>query len=355
VKNSEKGQVLPLVLAALAIGSVVITPFLTHASTSLIGSRTYGQAIAEQYTADAGVEHAIWRLTNGGLANELSSPGDSTTYQLSETINNIAPSITVTRINSSSPIYAFRGGGSNAFWRYDIQGNIWTAMANAPANVGSGGALTYDGSYIYAFGGSSTRTFWRYDIQANTWTTMTDAPANVGSGGALTYDGNYVYAFRGGTTKTFWRYDIQADTWTTRADAPANVGSGGALTYSGSYIYAFRGGNTKAFWRYDIQANTWTTRANAPANLGDGGALTYDGSYIYAFRGGTTRAFWRYDIQGDTWTTMTNAPANVGGGGAFTNEIGANYELISTAGDNTVRAEVRIAGGAVFVLSWEVE
>jgi hypothetical protein len=309
--NSEKGQVLPLVLAALAIGSVVITPFLSHASASLIGSRTYGQAIAEQYTADTGVEHAIWRLTNGGLANQLHSPGDNITYQLSETINSIAPSITVTRLNSSRPLYALRGGSSNAFWRYNIQSNDWTAMANTPANVSSGGALTFDGSYIYAL--------------------------------------------RGGTTATFWRYNIQSNNWTTRANTPATVSSGGALTFDGSYIYAFRGNSTRTFWRYNIQSNSWTAMANTPANVGDGGALTYDGTYIYAFRGGGNNPFWRYDIQGNTWTTMTNAPGTVGSGGSFTNEIGANYEIISTAGDNTVRAEVRIAGGAVFILSWQVE
>ncbi len=60
--NGEKGQVLPLVLLALAIGSVVVTPFVGHAGSSLIGSRIYRQAITEQYSCDAGVEWALWRL-----------------------------------------------------------------------------------------------------------------------------------------------------------------------------------------------------------------------------------------------------------------------------------------------------
>ena len=95
--------------------------------------------------------------------------------------------------------------------------------------------------------------------------------------------------------------------------------------------------------------------ANAPANVSSGGALTYDGSYIYAFRGSSTSTFWEYDTQGDTWTAMANAPANVGAGGAFANEIGTNYEIMSTAGDKTVRAEVGIVDGSVSVLSWQVE
>ena len=65
--NSEKGQALPLALLALAIGTLVIAPFLGHASSSLIGSRIYGQAITEQYSCDAGVEWALWRLKENPL------------------------------------------------------------------------------------------------------------------------------------------------------------------------------------------------------------------------------------------------------------------------------------------------
>jgi hypothetical protein len=94
--NSEKGQALPLSILALALGTMVITPFLGHASSSLTGSRVYEQGISEGYSSDAGVEHAIWNLTKGSLAEQLTEPGDSLTYQLSETVNGIAPSITVT-------------------------------------------------------------------------------------------------------------------------------------------------------------------------------------------------------------------------------------------------------------------
>ncbi len=63
--NSQKGQVLPLALVALAIGILTIAPFLSHAGSSIIGSRIYQQSISEQYSADAGVEHAIWHLQSG--------------------------------------------------------------------------------------------------------------------------------------------------------------------------------------------------------------------------------------------------------------------------------------------------
>ncbi len=116
----------------------------------------------------------------------------------------------------------------------------------------------------------------------------TNAPANVGAGGALAYDGvRYIYAFRGNNQTAFWRYDTTNNSWATRTAAPNGVGAGGSLAYDGSrYIYAFRGNNRVTFWRYDTTANSWATRTAAPDRVGAGGALAYDGSrYIYAFRG----------------------------------------------------------------------
>ena len=95
MRNGEKGQALPIVLILVAFGGLVMTPFLGQASSSLIGSRIYGTAISQQYSGDAGVEHAIWDLTYDDLADQVPSPGDSTSYQLGEAINGIAANITV--------------------------------------------------------------------------------------------------------------------------------------------------------------------------------------------------------------------------------------------------------------------
>ena len=72
----------------------------SHVGTSLIASRLYGEMISQQYSSDAGVEHAIWRLTYGGLAGDLTAPGDNTTYQLGEAINGIKPDIFVIRTDN---------------------------------------------------------------------------------------------------------------------------------------------------------------------------------------------------------------------------------------------------------------
>ena len=62
MRNSERGQALPLALLVLAAGMLIVAPFLGHASSNLIGSRTYAEVITGQYSCDAGVEWALWRL-----------------------------------------------------------------------------------------------------------------------------------------------------------------------------------------------------------------------------------------------------------------------------------------------------
>ena len=93
--KSEKGQALPLVLIAIAIGALVIPSFLNNAGTSLIGSRTYAQEIYAQYAADSGAEHAIWNLKYGGLSDTLTDVGDNVSYALGESINGLAVSVYV--------------------------------------------------------------------------------------------------------------------------------------------------------------------------------------------------------------------------------------------------------------------
>ena len=63
MKNRELGQALPLALLVLAAGVLMVAPFLGHVSSAMIGSRTYGEAIIDKYSCDAGVEWALWRLT----------------------------------------------------------------------------------------------------------------------------------------------------------------------------------------------------------------------------------------------------------------------------------------------------
>jgi hypothetical protein len=99
--KNEKGQALPIVLIALALGALVIPSFLNHASASLISSRAYAQSMDAQYASDSGVEHAIWNLKYNGLDITLNDIGDNITYQLGESINDLP--VTVFLIKTAEP------------------------------------------------------------------------------------------------------------------------------------------------------------------------------------------------------------------------------------------------------------
>jgi hypothetical protein len=95
--NSEKGQVLALVLIAMAIGAMVIPSFLNHTGASLISSRAYRQEINVQYAADSGAEQAIWNLKYGGLGGSLVNVGDNVSYSLAESLNGLPVAVTVVK------------------------------------------------------------------------------------------------------------------------------------------------------------------------------------------------------------------------------------------------------------------
>jgi hypothetical protein len=180
----------------------------------------------------------------------------------------------------SGNISALRGSSTNTFWMYNISTDTWSGMANAPGNVGAGGALAYIGSgNISALRGAGTTAFWIYNISSNSWLVKANAPGNVNAGGALAFDNrNYVYALNGTNTRNFWRYNIYTNSWSSLAAIPGNVGAGGSLVSdTGNFIYAFNGSSKPSFWRYDSTLNSWSDAAvaNPTSNIGAGGSLTY--------------------------------------------------------------------------------
>ena len=95
----EKGQALPLTLVLLTVGTLLAVPFLSQASSHLIGSRVYGQAISQQYAADAGIEYGIWHLLSG---TSVVPPGEQ--VELAElTVNDNTVNVTIE--NQGSNIY----------------------------------------------------------------------------------------------------------------------------------------------------------------------------------------------------------------------------------------------------------
>jgi predicted acyltransferase (DUF342 family) len=159
--HSEKGQAMPLAILVMAIGTLVISPFLSHAGSSLIGSRIYEQGITELYSCDSGIEYAIWSLQSGGL-----EVAEGNTEILPEfSINNRTVQVSVE--NQGSQIYLVTAtatsedGHSTTIESYVRSGGGWSNDGDisedtegdiyVDGDVNTDGNVTVDGS-IYATG-----------------------------------------------------------------------------------------------------------------------------------------------------------------------------------------------------------
>jgi hypothetical protein len=401
--SREAGRSLPAALIALAVGSILLTPFLSFVSSRSLGGGAAEETFQAQYAADAGIEFGCWALLNRPAFRSLVDLTAGTPHSLAfpGTLNGYTPSITVTGlplgfwyVRQSAPatierggalaypggdrIYVLRGDNSRDFWYYSISGDSWGSLASTPGNVRQGGALVYGGgNFLYALRGNNQNDFWRYNITTDNWASMQNTPANVRQGGALAYNGgNFIYAFRGNSSD-FWRYNISSDSWSSRTSAPNSTGYGADLVATNSNtLYAFRGANSTAFWRYNATSDSWTSLQDTPSRVNNGGSLTYlSGSYLYGLQG-TSTDFWRYAVTMDSWTTLAGTPASVGRGGdlIFSNPEGGfalrggnqtdfwefevtppRYDISSQAGTVTTDARLEIDGSTKRILFWDID
>jgi len=399
--NLESGRSLPAALITLAVGSLLLTPFLSFVSSRALGTSSAAETFNEQYASDAGIEFGIWSLLNNpafrtqvdinaGIAQPLAFPSP---------INSYTPTLSVTglpigswylrqfaplTINSGGSlayvggdrVYGLRGNSTTTFDYYDIAANQWVSRRNTPESVGPGGDLVYTGgNFLYALSGNNKKYFLRYNIAGNSWEYMPETDKKVKAGGALAYSGGYIYALQG-NSRAFWRYDISDNSWADMADTLNPIKAGGDLVAVGGDIYAFRGGNNPNFYKYNISSSSWSSLQNAPGGVSNGGSLAYfSGGYIYALAGNST-GFWRYTVTMNNWTVLTDTPSAVGLGGAleFTHSQGGfalrggdnadfwefevtppRYDISSQAGSVDTDARFEIDGSTYTILFWDID
>jgi len=111
-------------------------------------------------------------------------------------------------------------GGSNEFYEYFPSTDSWAARASVPrcgsagrsARCKKGAALVAtDAGLVYAFKGGGCNEFWSYEILPDTWIQADDLPLGAGyrrvdRGADLTWNEGRIYALKGGC-REFWRYD----------------------------------------------------------------------------------------------------------------------------------------------------
>ncbi len=108
VIRGEVGQALPIVLAMLAVGSLLIVPLLNFVSTSLNAGETVERKIEGLYAADAGVEDALWRLKYNKPASFPYS------YELAD-VNGMSVSVVIGEVTSLSGV-ELEDSGEHVDW-----------------------------------------------------------------------------------------------------------------------------------------------------------------------------------------------------------------------------------------------
>ncbi|MFQ3674963.1 MAG: hypothetical protein SNJ64_00270 [Endomicrobiia bacterium] len=254
-------------------------------------------------------------------------------------------------------IYMLLSG--TTFYRYNISSSSFTRLADPPGSVAGGGAIVYVSTqtglnWCYAFQGG-TNIFWRYNVNTTIWETVTAPGNNTGSGSSLVWlGGEYIYAVIGGvTTNRLRRYNVNTNSWSNMANAPNSFGAGGSLVWNGidisSSIYSLRGGGNTEFWKYDVYLNAWSTMTAIPVSVGmnAGNRLSRYGNHIYGRLGttGATDSFYRY-----RWRDV-DVPGKITGFVAETGTLGGQINLswICPGNDNYTGA---LPAGSTFYVQY---
>lgn len=220
-------------------------------------------------------------------------------------------------VSDGTDIYALRGNGDRAFWKYSPSANSWTVLADAPMGAYNGSYLELGPSdTIYVVFGNYTRDFYQYTISTNTWARLEDLPDTSGPGTGMSYVNGNLYVLRGINTQDFWKYDPLAteEKWSTISGPPAAVNNSSDLVYDGTYLYTLRGNGTTTWYRYNVADPAWQTMTTVyPATINEATFIEYYNGAIYVQHGVATTNLYKCTLSDLTcsggWTTLDATPA----------------------------------------------
>lgn len=405
--RDESGGSLPGVLIAVAVGVVLLSPFLAHVSSRMLAIRDLESTLGRQYASDSGIEFGIWNLLHNSAFKATVDAAPLTPITLTPAVSLNGTTMTTTVKLATCPswspssgtcsiaappfsvgdggalaydpghgrIYALGGDKGTDFAYYSLANDQWISQPSTPDRVGEGGALIYANGTLFALQGNKDKGFWAFN--GASWSILDSTLDKVGAGGSLAYDPSHgrLYALRGGKSGDFWYYDIAGNSWHSLAGTPDKVGEGGSLAYVAGKVYAFRGDKSSDFWVY---SGGWSSLQSPPASVGAGGALAYNlGNYLMALAGDKSTDFWAYDLANDSWAGLASTPDKVGPGGALAYPGGdyfyalggdksshfwrylrvpPKYDIVATDGSLTASVEIQLTGGtSVSVVYWTLQ
>lgn len=151
VLRGSTGQALPVAIAALAVGAVLVTPLLQGAGTSSRFTNQVGQRARERYSMDAGVEWSGWRLITNPVLTTDTSFSATPISPLPATVNGAAfPTTEIRYVASEGAVElqspSWQAGGGDQCYTFSASeagtlsakitvdsGQVWVALLASSA------------------------------------------------------------------------------------------------------------------------------------------------------------------------------------------------------------------------------
>lgn len=232
------------------------------------------------------------------------------------------------------------GNNLSDFWKYSLETDTWTQLANFPGVVRYGAFHFVLNGLFYVGGGTDDvsetgpNDFYRFDPITNTWTQLDDFPGNPNQvrQHAATFTCNglaYVYAgYPSHINQTLhndlWEYNPETDTWKEKAGFEPS-GRAGAVAFSingKGYVTTGIDIDDNVFgdvWEYDPITNSWTEKEPLPGGFeryGASGFTVQSKGYVglgIDSEYNLLRDFWVFDPSGNggdgSWTKKSDFPA----------------------------------------------
>lgn len=215
--------------------------------------------------------------------------------------------------------------GSNDFWEYDAQTDVWTQKASFPGTQRTGAVGFAIGNKGYIATGiydvnwtSSFNDIWEYDPTFDSWTQKTSMPAAPRDGAVAFVINNIAYIGCGkngiaSTSNDFWAYNPATDTWQQKASFPNPAIRHDAFAFSiGSNGYVGGGWDFIDFYEYNSINDTWTQKNNLLNYPNEAAGVT---GFSHANTGYIIGGYWspgstyiqKYDSTNDTWSIVYNS------------------------------------------------
>jgi len=204
-----------LALITLTLGALLIAPTLSYAATAIKSTSIHKERTKEIYAADAGVEKALWQVTDGGLTMAEGQQNTLASFNM----NNSTVNTTIQRlVGEPAPTYEItsiatnnNNGSVTTIDAYMYVGNpiFNNAMASdGDIDIGKDssvdGDIYYDGTFTYGtnfvHNGDETNGGLNFPTAAENNNFAAKFKAEAIAGG--TYVGNYSIAKGDGVTST---------------------------------------------------------------------------------------------------------------------------------------------------------